>query len=38
MLVISLKRMRAKLVYVCVIYGAAVVMNVFALGVMGWTY
>lgn len=38
MVVISFKQMRPKLAYVGAIYGAAVVMNVFAFGVMGWNY
>jgi len=38
MVVISLKQTQGKLAYVAAVYGTAVAMNVFAFGVMGWTY
>lgn len=38
MLVISLKHNRAKVIYVSAIYAAALVMNIFAFGVMDWNY
>ncbi len=38
MLVIGMKQNRYKVAYVGGIYATAVVMNIFALGVMGWTY
>jgi hypothetical protein len=38
MLVIGMKSNAAKLKYVCAIYAAAIAMNVFAFGIMGWNY
>ena len=38
MLVIGMSQNRNKVIYVCGIYAAALGMNIFGLGIMGWTY